>query len=198
MGHGGSRFGAGRPGWKMKAEQSLPLDVRAFHRRGILQSGSMCGGSWGWTWSSGESAGSIGYSFDGEYLRLRYAADGESRNQSVRVVRTPCHFGRSRPWFLCPVCIRRVAVLYARGGRFACRHCQRVAYLSQSEDAISRAWRRQGKAERRLVDGHRRPKGMHAATYDRLLSVIDGCEEEKDAALFAAMARMGLLERLKR
>ena len=33
MGNGGWRSGAGSPGWKAKAEQCLPLDVRALYRR---------------------------------------------------------------------------------------------------------------------------------------------------------------------
>lgn len=197
MGRGGSRFGAGRPGWKAKAEQALPLDIRAMARRRALLPGRS--GSWRWTWNgTDEEAGSIGWVYEGKTMRLRYGVDGERRDQRVSVVRTPCHFGGSRSWFICPVCGERVAVLYMRAGRFACRYCQRIAYLSQSEDVIGRAWRRQGKAERRLVDGYGRPKGMHAATYDRLLSVIEDCEEEKDAALFAAMERMGLPERRER
>jgi len=193
MGRGGSRPGSGRPGWKAKAEQSLPLDVRVMYRRGCLKLGFMGGGSWRWTWTgTGEDAGSISYWFDDHNLQLRFRANGESRTQDVPVVRTPCHFGKSRPWFRCPLCSRRVAVLYHRGGRFACRHCQRVAYLSQSEDVIGRAWRRQGKVERQLVEGFGRPKGMHTATYERLLAVIEECEEVKDASLFAFLRRHGL------
>ncbi len=187
---GGWRYGAGRPGWKAKAEQSLPLDVRAMHHRGILR--RSYSGTWSWTWNNGESAGSIGYEFDNDSLLLRYAIDGQSRVQHVRVVRTRCHYGGSRPWFCCPVCNRRVAVLYHRGGRFACRRCQRVAYLSQSEDVTARAWRRQRKAESRLIDGYGRPKGMHTATYKRLMEVIVECETVKDERFWAFAQRMGL------
>ena len=146
-----------------------------------------------WTWNgTDEEAGSIGFSFDGEYLRLNYAANGVERTQSILVTRTRCRFGGSRPWFRCPECSRRVAVLYHRGGRFACRSCQRIAYLCQSEDSIGRAWRRQHKVEAKLGEDGVRPKGMHSTTYARLQEVIEGCEIEKDEALWRFMRRRGL------
>jgi hypothetical protein len=192
MGRGGSRFGAGRPGWKGKAEVCLPLDIRAMHRRRCLLPG--CSASLRWTWSgTDDEAGSIGYSFDGGYLRLQYAVDGEGQEQRISVVRTPCHFGGSRPWFRCPVRGERVAVLYLRAGRFACRHCQCIAYLSQSEDVVGRSWRKQSKVEKQLGPDGERPKGMHAVTYERLLSVIDECEGARDGALFLFMQRRGWL-----
>ncbi len=194
MGTGGSRFGAGRPGWKMKAEQSLPLDVRAFHRRGILQPGSICSGSWSWMWTNGEPAGNVGYSFDGKSLRLNFSANGQGKTQSILVTRTGCRFGGSRPWFCCPNCDRRVAVVYHRRGRFACRGCQRIAYLCQSEDAIGRAWRRQRKVEAKLGEGGERPSGMHATTYERLQAVIEECEIVKDNALWQFVLAAGLAQ----
>ena len=96
----------------------MPLDVRVMQRRGVLRNGYSDG--WYWTWSSGESAGSIGVTVDGDVLRLSYSVNGEQRTQHVPIVRTACNFGGTRPWFRCPVCGRRMAVLYMRAGRFAC------------------------------------------------------------------------------
>jgi hypothetical protein len=88
-----------------------------------------------------------------------------------------------KPWFVCPVRGERVAVLYLRAGRFACRHCQRVAYGSQSGDTCDRTWRKQAKAESKLGPNWQRPKGMHEKTRERLLSIIFACEERRDVAL---------------
>jgi len=151
-----------------------------------------CVGHWNWIWSnSGESAGKASFIFETNFLMLRYTSNGADRVQEIPIVRTPCNFGGSRPWLLCPIRGERVAVLYFRAGRFACRHCQRIAFASQSEDAVGRAWRRQRKVEDRLGPEGERPKGMHASTYDRLLSVIEECEELKDGHLFARLHRMG-------
>ena len=120
---------------------------------------------------------------------LDYSIGGTPRPQTVRLTSTPCTYGGARPWFLCPVRGERVAVLYMRAGRFACRHCQRVAYRSQSEDALGRTWLRQQKAEAKLGEDLQRLKGMHHATRERLLSIICDCEERRDVGLMQYLAR---------
>ena len=77
----------------------------------------------------------------------------EDVNETVRIVRTPCRFGGTRPYFVCPgvvngtTCGRRVAKLYGPGRYFVCRLCYRLAYASQSEDAQRRSMRRANRSE---------------------------------------------------
>ena len=188
MSRGGARVWAGRPGWRAKAEQSLSLDVRAMHRANALRDDY--GGIWIWrTSGTGDSASTIRFQFSGEVLGLRYSVDGVSKSQEVCLTRTPCHIGGSRPWLICPIRGERVAVLYFRASRFGCRHCQRIAYSSQSEDATGRLWRTQRKLEAKLADGLQRPKGMHATTYDGILERIEACEDAMNMELFLAFSR---------
>ena len=94
----------------------------------------------------------------------------------VPMVRTNCHIKGSRPWFSCPECGRRVAILYAKDvGKFACRKCQRLAYPSQSEGAENRSIRRYNKIRRRLgwkpgfLNGYGdKPTGMHWRNFEIL------------------------------
>lgn len=185
MSRGGARWGAGRPAYKVKAEVVQRLDVRQWARRGLLV--GFAGFTWSWQ-RGGEPAGSIGVVVDsGQSLTLRYAttASGARRYvvQRVELLATGCHLGGARHWFACPCCGRRVALLYLRWGRFACRHCQRVAYASQSEDELGRLWRKQAKIEARLGEYWRRPKGMRQRTYVRLLAVATECESRREQAL---------------
>ena len=182
MGTGGMRYGAGRPGWHVKAEHCKQLDVRRWQRLGVLQAGA----SGTWVWSNAETGArtaAIGYRAEGGAVALTYAIDGVPAAQRIALHRTACNYGGTRPWFICPVRGERVAVLYLRAGRFACRHCQRIAYGSQSDDSLGRTWRRQAKLEARLGPHWQRPKGMHHATRTRLLSAIFDCEEQRDDAL---------------
>jgi len=55
MGTGGVRYGAGRPGWKRKAEQSMAFDVRQIAKKGLLRPGVF---SWHWSNNYGEKVGS--------------------------------------------------------------------------------------------------------------------------------------------
>ncbi len=54
------------------------------------------------------------------------------RRQDVGLAYATPRFGGRRPWFTCPACERRCALLYYRRGRFACRTCQGLSYASQS------------------------------------------------------------------
>jgi hypothetical protein len=83
-----------------------------------------------------------------------------------------------------------VAVLYLRRGYFACRHCQRVAYSSQSDGVLDRMWRKQAKIEARLDDDWRRPKVMRRQTYERLLDTLEDCAARRDAAFIVAAQRL--------
>ena len=182
MARGGMRWGAGRPGYKVKAETLKRIDVRRWQREGYLRPGNWF--SWGWQ-RDGESTGSIGVRVSGPHavaLEYRIGADDDVRDasQHVPVERTRCGYGGWRCWFACPVCGGRAALLYLRGGRFACRACQRVAYASQSEDLIGRMWRKQAKIESRLADGLRRPKGMRRRTHERLLASWNACDMARE------------------
>lgn len=182
MGRGGIRYGAGRPGWKEKAEQCLRVDVRMLQRAGLLAPG--VSGSSGWS-RAGKSEGIIGTRAEPGVLWLLYATAGRPGDHRVKLEHTACNYGGCRPWFACPGCARRAAVLYMCGGAFRCRHCASVAYASQSEGEIGRSWRKQQKAEARL-----RRKGIHPATFDRLVSTIVDCEERREQALSAFLVRM--------
>ena len=196
MARGGARLGAGRPGYKVKAEQLQRIDVRDWSRRKLLALER----SFTWSWNrGGERTGSISVNvYPPNAVSLVYTATGNERawdiNDRVRLIYKPCNFGGSRPWFECPRCTRQVAVLYLRAGRFACRHCQRVAYSSQAEDAVTRTWRQQRRIEETVGENWQRPSGMRQRTYARLLDRLEDCQQKRDTAFCVAAA--GLLRRI--
>ena len=118
--------------------------------------------------------------------------------QAVRLERTPCRFGGDRPWFCCPRCERRVALLYLRGGAFRCRHCHGLAYASTRQGANRRLL---GKADRlrRGLEGQEglgsvppRPAWMSPRAYWRTMHRI----LDLDGAYAAALAGSGEVEAL--
>lgn len=200
MGTGGRRYGAGRPGWRRKCEQCLRLDIRALARKGFLKPGSY----FGWQWTRDEEpCGSIGLSVSDAHVTFTYQRKpAEFPAQDfcfqVWIERSRCHLGGSRPWFLCPRCRNRCAILYglARDGRFGCRICMRLAYTSEAEDTLSRLRRKQWKLEARLGENHVRPPRMRHKTYERIHERIGEVEEAKDENFIASASR--LLRRLDR
>jgi hypothetical protein len=102
-----------------------------------------------------------------------------SGEQVIGVTWTPCHYGGERPWWRCPVCGRRAAVLY-QWRVWACRRCLRLAYPSTRQDACERLDARARRLGERVgVSGaraselpslwpRRRPRYMHRSTFRRL------------------------------
>ena len=104
-----------------------------------------------------------------------------------------CRFGGSRPFLVCPRCLRLCLVLYVWGGHLLCRVCARVAYASQLERERERSWRAARKLRRRLGQESShvdpipdRPHGMWQRTYDRVVQRIVALE---GAALRTAKGR---------
>lgn len=189
MARGGMRYGAGRPGHKIKNNQCLSLDVRRLKRAGMLAEGA----DRAWVWrnsETGERTASIGCNVAHGRLALDFTCNGAPIAQRVGLTRTACHKGGARAWFVCPCCERRVAVLFFRWKRFACRHCNQVAYRSQSEDACGRAWLRQSRIEEKLGPDWQRPKHMHHATYERLWQAVVDCEQVRDEWIAGMVSRL--------
>jgi len=177
----GGRGSGRRSSYTGKAEtsDSMPLDIRKIARKGLLVPDSSF--SWQWTVNHRKVAGiSIRVDLQSMVLSYRMKSSGEVVEQRVHTQTTPCHLGGQRHWFTCPRCSKRVAVLYALGRYFACRHCGGLSYATQKEGVGDRASTNADKLRKRLGwqagilngDGGK-PKGMHWATYQRLKSRHD-------------------------
>ena len=173
-------FGSGRRTiycGKDTTEESLPLDIRRLQRSGALTPGQAF--SWQWT-LNGRLRASIQIRAKAWQIGLAYSytptgGAAEIIRQTVALETTPCTFGGARPWFSCPVCSRRVAVIYGKGRLFACRRCKQLAYTSQREASDDRAARRADRLRKRLgwppgvfnpVGG--KPAGTHGSTFQKL------------------------------
>lgn len=89
----------------------------------------------------------------------------------VSIKRTGCNYGGSRPWFLCPLCGDRRAVLYgdvSQGSVFGCRRCMCLRYASEAEDTFARLERKRRKLEAKLGYGGEKPKWMRLSTFEQL------------------------------
>lgn len=88
---------------------------------------------------------------------------------------TRTNFGGRRPWFLCPSCDRRCAIIYRRGDGplWCCRICGGGRYHSELESPKQRELRKALKVRKRL--GQKgggiltpfpvKPEGMHPTRY---------------------------------
>jgi hypothetical protein len=122
---------------------------------------------------------------EGMEVAARFEYQGRPVSHALLFSWTSCHYGGQRPWFFCPSCGCRVAVLYLLGQSLACRHCGGLTYASRNENVWFRAIRRAHKIRVRLggkpnsfLPLSPRPKGMHRATYYRLARRCSEATEE--------------------
>ena len=184
---------------KTATNDAMPLDIRKLSRKGLLTPGN----SFSWQWLIGDQpvAGlSIRVGYNDLTLSYCKKSTGEIVEQRVDVETTPCRYGGTRPWFTCPRCRDRVAVVYAPGRHFACRKCCDLAYATQKVGVGSRASAKADKIRKRLgwpvgilnpVGG--KPKGMHWKTFDRLRMQHDALSL---VSLHDIARKLGFLQRL--
>ncbi len=96
----------------------------------------------------------------------------------VVITWTPVNLGGQRPWFLCPSCARRCAIIYrkGKGPRWGCRICMKGRYASEHLSKRDRMLHQAFKARRRLGQKHGgvvvpfppKPKHMHWTTYESI------------------------------
>lgn len=180
-------------------ENSLPLDVRNLARKGFLKAGSV----FTQRWIRGMSSSAItGVATGNEVVLLYKQRRGESEweqvEQRLSLTWTPCNYGGERPWWSCPKCGKRIAVVYGAGKHFACRHCYQLAYGSSRESHSDRALRKAQNIRQKLGGSASlmeqfpvRPKGMHHDTYWRLATQYREAENMSLAALTARLDGVG-------
>jgi hypothetical protein len=199
-------YGSGRTSHKQKAEHCRSLDVNRFNREGCLSPGWR--GNWVWS-RDGQEVGRIGCQARKGRLVLDYrvsqsGGDWEPITETIHITHVDCHYGNTRPYFICPGvvdgrhCGRRVGKLFSGGRYFLCRRCYKIGYSSQSEARYDRMLRRANKLRLGLGGepgtAHwiaQKPKGMWQRTYQRKRFEIQWCEQQANHLFIAKYA--GLL-----
>lgn len=180
------------------------IDVRRLARDGMLRPGSS--GTWRWI-RSGVVVASLWTHAEPDRVVLMRRLCGRGtewrhEHHPVRIERTRCNLGGSRPWFVCPIagCGRRVAILYDNDRSYACRQCYRLAYPSTRENRGFRAIRRAERIRERLgwrpgvfYGSGGKPKGMRWNTFHRL---TDQHDQLGSMAMCAVALRFGFADRL--
>ena len=195
-------FGSGKwYRWNTKGgttDGNLPLDVRILARKGFLNPGSC----FTLRWSRGVSSSAItGYSTGDEvvllYKQRRGEGEWENVEQRLSLTWTTCNYGGERPWWRCPGCGKRVAVVYGAGKHFACRHCYQLVHASSRETHSDRELRKAQNIRQRLGGSAslmeafpERPKGMHHTTYWRMFTEYQEAERASLAELAARLEKM--------
>ena len=106
----------------------------------------------------------------------------KGQSYTLQIDYSPCHFGGSRPWFICPCCGHRMAYLLFYNHKFGCRHCLNTCYSIENKTPIDRQRLREQRllsqldcdsySELTLLDCLRKPKGMHFSTFEKKKHIV--------------------------
>lgn len=157
------------------------ISIYEMRKQGLLEPGT----AGELTWSLGDRiVGFVAFhvSYDDQII-LHYGYhkdDGtlEPVEQNIQIVWSKCNLGGKRPWFKCPGCEWRSAVLCDYGERFLCRRCYELPYASQQRGYTDRMMEQARKIRRRIgvtenlwppLQQSCKPKGMHWKTFYRLV-----------------------------
>jgi len=172
-------FGSGK--WprlqkKRVVEDCLDIDIRYLARMGLLSRRAMK--TFILTWlHNGIETDQVKVSALSKKVTLHYQQllQGENtyREQHVTIVYTPCHYGRQRPWFRCPNCISRCAIIYLGNQGFHCRKCYQLPYRSQQMCKLDRLISKRVTLEEKLFNSN---KGLHYRTRERLKDRLNEIE----------------------
>ena len=149
-------------------DELLAIDIRALSRAGAIRLGTV------FTLSSPSVIVAQGVFWHESTLGLRSFGADVHLDHEIQITRTPCHLGGSRPWFLCPECDKRAAILYLAHNRPCCRACLNLVYRSSRESELERLRRALSKARTKIEwapyamgEIGVKPKNMHWRTYAR-------------------------------
>ena len=165
-----------RWGKKTTTDEVKRIDIRYMRKQGLLKPGAQ--GSLNWT-CRGEPSGNVRYTCYPHELQLHYRyrknnEDWQPVEQRITLERTRCNYGGDRPWFRCPQCFKRVAVLYGADVLFLCRHCYQLPYTSRNQGYMDKLIDQKHALGKRIFEhyefgeGWGKKKGMHRKTFNRL------------------------------
>jgi len=122
-------------------DDRIHIDIKRWKRDGRLVRGGMF-----ITSAEGDPLYTVEVHVADDHLIIHHA----DTQQRVALDSTPCNFGGERPWFRCPECGRRAAILYG-DKRFLCRLCHDLAWPVAREKELERAARALVRPEMRFV-----------------------------------------------
>jgi hypothetical protein len=161
---------------KRTTESTRSIDIRWLKKQGYLIPHTI--GTLKWQRGNKQTGFAV-YYMEADLMIVSFpflnGGEWEAVAQKICFDKTPCNYGGSRSWFLCPDCSKRVAVLYGAGKDFLCRHCYKLTYSSQQECREYRLLRkarnircRLGGSNNKFMSFPWKPKNMHWKTYWRL------------------------------
>jgi hypothetical protein len=113
---------------------------------------------------------------NGDSLQITYCNRKQTAYQ-IPIDKLPCNYGGFRYYFRCPLCAKRMRILYLTSqSAFLCRMCLNLAYESQQLRPTRRYWHMSDKIKSFAkhkggdFEMYQKPPRMHAAHFQKIRS----------------------------
>ncbi|HWR98708.1 MAG TPA: hypothetical protein VN317_09840 [Candidatus Methanoperedens sp.] len=161
-----------KPARRVRVEESRMLDIRQLRKKGLRLD---IEGAGSFLWGDGTNAKlevippRLVASFP---VWTGYAKGHVPVVRDITIASTPCPYGKSRSWLVCPSCGRRcIALAVSRPDyELSCRVCAGLTYQTQSMSKQARIERKVLALVDRLgLNDSKLPPRMRRRTYERLM-----------------------------
>ncbi len=185
---------------KPTVERQTYIDIRWMKRQNALIPGTV--GTLSWS-LHGNKRGGVHFEVTKNRLILKYRHrerkdTWKDIEQVVEFDQTPCNYGGYRKWFLCSKCEQRVEILYGAGKYFLCRDCHNLTYASCNTSPTKRLFNKINRLKRKIgvepgiMDSiPEKPKGMHRATFYKIVHEIQKLEYLSNLAFMKKWEKIG-------
>jgi hypothetical protein len=118
----------------------------------------------------------------------RYEARYSGGQYQIAIEKQRCYFGGVRTFFRCPNCDQRMRLLYCLQGKFQCRQCLKLGYVTQRLAPVFRLMHMEQKALNKIIsrggNDRAKPAWMKRRTFERLDRLRQRYEEKWHQALY--------------
>ena len=182
---------------KYYVEGCRRIDIREMQRAGTLRVQGTVIYTIRWS-RNGESTGSMGiyYSSGDRYVTAKYTVTykdtgrQEDRSDIINLCFVSTGYGK-RAYFVCPICGKRIMVLFVIGSDLKCRVCANLNYRSSQANRdyievynskIEKILQKLKHPDKRDYDVYNveKPKLMRVYTYKKLVSELENLQAKKN------------------
>ena len=192
---------------KYYVEGCRRIDIREMQRAGTLRVQGTVIYTIRWS-RNGESTGSVGiyYSSGNSYVTAKYTVTykdtgrQEDRNDIINLCFVSTGYGK-RAYFVCPICGKRIMVLFVFGSDFKCRACGNLNYRSSQANRdytevynskIEKILQKLKHPDKRDYDVYfvEKPKRMREYTYESLVSQLRALQRKRECCFVMACSKL--------
>jgi len=125
---------------KLTVEECKKIDLALIKKSGLFKEGTYTKAYISWSYHNSKKDIAVifvtlGETWEWRHIKVITEQNNEIIDETLYLKTIPCNYGGKRYLFFCPICLKKVRILYLPPNlpRFGCRHCLNLTYQSRNE-----------------------------------------------------------------